>query len=88
MTMPSLAVTFCCCICNVSIYIASSSLLLAPLVAVEVVDPGVPLGALLLARGELSHVPFVLERASVLLAAASSRPVGEVAVEDGRRVHL
>ena len=58
------------------------------LVPVEVVDPGIPLGALLLARGKLSDVSLVLETASVLLAAASSRSVGEVAVEDGRGVNL
>ena len=53
------------------------------LVSVEVVDPGVLLGALLLARGELPHISFVFETAAVLLASAPARPVGEVAVEDG-----
>ena len=58
------------------------------LVPVEVVDPGVAPGALLLARGELSHVALVLQLTPVLLAAAAARPVREVAVEDGRGVHL
>ena len=65
-----------------SLFTSRPPLLDSPLVAVEVVDPGVSLGALLLARGELSHVPFVLETASVLLASAPAWPVGEVAVED------
>ena len=58
------------------------------LVPVEVVDPGVAPGALLLARGELPHVPLVLQLTPVLLTAAAARPVREVAVEDGRGVHL
>ena len=58
------------------------------LVPVEVVDPGVAPGALLLARGELPHVALVLQLTPVLLAAAAARPVREVAVEDGRGVHL
>ena len=58
------------------------------LVSVEVVDPGVAPGALLLARGELPHVALVLQLTPVLLAAAAARPVREVAVEDGRGVHL
>ena len=67
-----------------SLFTSRPPLLDSPLVAVKVVDPGVSLWALLLARGELSHIPFVLEAASILLAAASARSVGEVAVEDGR----
>ena len=58
------------------------------LVPVEVVDPGVAPGALLLARGELPHVALVLQLTPVLLTAAAARPVREVAVEDGRGVHL
>lgn len=71
-------------VCVMSLFTSRPPLLDSPLVAVKVVDPGVPLGALLLARGKLSHIPLVLEAASVLLAAASAGSVGEVAVEDGR----
>ena len=57
-------------------------------VAVEVADPGVALGTLLLAGGELPHVALVLQLALVLLPPAAARSVGEVAVEDGRGVNL
>ena len=57
-------------------------------VAVEVADPGVPLGTLLLAGGELPHVALVLQLALVLLPPAPPGSVGEVAVEDGRGVDL
>ena len=57
-------------------------------VPVEIADPGVPLGTLLLTGGELSHVSLVLQAAAVLLPPAPPRSVGEVAVEDGRGVDL
>ena len=59
-----------------------------PSVAVEVVDPRVPVGAGLLAAGELPLVPLVLEVALVLLPAAPRRPVGEVAAEHSRAVDV
>ena len=64
------------------------SLICSLSVAVEVADPGVALGTLLLAGGELSHVSLVLQLALVLLPAATPRSVGEVTVEDGRGVDL
>ena len=59
-----------------------------PSVPVEVADPGVPLGTLLLAGGELSHVSLVLQLALVLLPPTPTRSVGEVTVEDGGGVNL
>ena len=77
---------------------------LACLVPVEVVDPGVSVGTLPLARSPLPLVPLkkgesviwllkslghlVFQLAGALLPAAATRPVGEVAVEDWRRVNL
>jgi len=57
-------------------------------VSVEVVDPGVSLGALLLAGGELPGVPLVAQVTPALLLATPAGPVGEVAVEDGGGVDL
>ena len=59
-----------------------------PSVPVEVADPGISLGTLLLARGELPHVSLVLQAAAVLLPPAAAGSVGEVTVEDGRGVDL
>ena len=58
------------------------------LVSVEIVHPGVFLGAFLLTRGKLSHVSLMFQTTTVLLSSTSSRSVGEVAVEDWRRMHL
>jgi len=57
-------------------------------ITVQVVDPGIPLRALLLARGELPGVSFVTQIASALLFAAPTGSVGEVAVEDGGGMDL
>ena len=57
-------------------------------ITVQVVDPGIPLGALLLARGELPGVSFVTQIASAFLFAAPTGSVGEVAVEDGGGMNL
>ena len=58
------------------------------LISIEVIHPWISLGAFLLTRGKLSDISFMLQTTTVLLSSASSRSVGEVAVEDWRRVHL
>lgn len=58
------------------------------LVSVEVVDPRIPVGALLLARGELPLVAPMLQVALVLLPATPARPVRVVAVEHAGGVNL
>ncbi len=65
---------------NVSLFAVAAATIL---VAVEVVDPGVPVGAGALAGGELPLVALVLEVALVLLAAAAGGAVGEVAAHHG-----
>ena len=53
------------------------------LVSVEVVDPGVPVGALSLTAAPLPLVSLVLELTLVLLPAAPGGPVAEVASNNG-----
>lgn len=57
-------------------------------VSIEVVNPWVFVGALLLAGCELPLVALVAQVTPALLLSAPSGSVGEVAVEDGGRVHL
>jgi len=56
--------------------------------AVEVVDPWVPIRTLLLTRGELTSISFMFQLACVLLTSTSAGSVGEVTVEDWRRMDL
>merc|ERR1719228_2675675 len=58
------------------------------LVSVEVVDPGIAVGALLLARGELPLVSPMLQVTLVLLPATPTGPVRVVAVEHTGGVNL
>ena len=57
-------------------------------VSVEVVYPGVSLGARLLARGELSLITLVAQITSAFLFSTPAGSVGEVAVEDGGGMYL
>ena len=71
-----------------SLSIYTGGILVSHLISIEVVHPGISLGAFLLTRSELSDVSFMFQTATVLLSSTSSRSVGEVTVKDWRRMHL
>ena len=72
--------------CHTIVKLSLFTLVLVTLrsVSVEIIDPWISLGTPLLAGGELSDISLVFQGAAILLAAAPSWSVGEVAVEDGR----
>ena len=63
-------------------------LLLPALIAIEVIDPRIPVGTGPLAGCELSLIALVFQHASLLLPAAMTRTVRKVAVEDWRLVDV